>query len=183
MNESDEQIDEFQSSGFESKNPRPKFGVRRRTTLAERSERRCAHDELLARAQHLSDGDRILAEKSFGEGLNAERLGKAFKVSPSIIRRRLRRIRRTLSDPCFLLVTHFGDCLPAAMRPVAHGYFVDGLSLRQCSTHFNMSLHHVRQTLAVIRSILILKDAPVNVHRREIDNTRAVQISVLNLDR
>lgn len=159
-------------------------GLRRRRARSNAiAQKRYLYDEWLARAKHLQDGDRILIEKSLGEGMDSVQLGKVFHVSASCIRRRLRRIKRLLNDPCFLLVAHFGECLPVAMLPVARCYFVEGASLRQCAARYHTTLHQIRQMLSVIRSILILKDSPVNLHMRAIEKTRAVQLSALQLDR
>jgi hypothetical protein len=144
---------------------------------------RYMHDEWLARARHLENGDRILLEKSIGEGMSAEQLGGAFRVSAAHVRRRLRRIKRLLNDPCFLLVAHYGDCLPVAMRALARRYFVEGLSMRQCASRYQMSLHRVRQQLAIVRSLLILRNLPVDVQTRALEQARAVQRAALNHDR
>lgn len=156
--------------------------MRRNRAARSRYLSRYMHDEWLARAQHLENGDRILLEKSIGEGMSAEQLAAAFRLSAVHVRRRLRRIKRMLNDPYFLLVAHYGDCLPVGMRNLARRYFVDGLSMRQCTSQFQVSLHNVRQQLAIIRSLLILKNSPVNVQTRAIEQARAVQLSALNLD-
>lgn len=156
--------------------------LRRNRAARVRYLNRCMHDEWLARAAHLEDGDRILLEKSLGEGMTCDQLADAFRVSAAYVRRRLRRIKCILNDPYFLLVAHYCDCLPVVMRVLARRYFVEGLSMRQCASKCAMSLHQVRQQLAIIRSLLILKNSPVNVQTRAIEQARAVQLSALNLD-
>lgn len=142
---------------------------------------RYMREQWLARASDLTDGDRILVEKAIGEGMSSYQLADAFHVSPASVRRRLRRIKRVLNDPYFKLVAHYGECLPMSMRPMARSYFVEGLSLRQCATHHCVTLHQVRQMLALIRSMLIMKNAAPSIHASAIEQARAVQLSALNL--
>ncbi len=140
-------------------------------------------EDWLSRAQHLSDGDRILVEKAYGEQFSCARLAEIFDVSSSVIRRRLRRINRVLSDPCFLLIARFGECLPVGLRPIARSYYIDGLSLRKCAAHYHFTLYEVRQMLNVVRSVLILREAPLDLPMRAAERNRAVHDALLKSDR
>ena len=76
------------------------------------------------------------------------------QVPPGTVRRKLRRVRRRLADPCFMLATQFGERLPQELRAVARSYFGDGLTLRQCAGRYQMTMHQVRQGLVTVRCIL-----------------------------
>lgn len=125
-----------------------------------RQDQRARVEQLLARAEYLPELDRVLFEQSVENQMSDERLALLHQVSVHRLRRKLRRIRQTLEDPCFLLAAQWAGRLPAAMRPVARGYFVEGLTLRQCAARHQVSLHAVRQAVTLVRSVCVLTQAP-----------------------
>lgn len=130
---------------------------RRAQQTANRLQQRLSNEELLERAAYLPLTDRLLVEQVLAHGIPLSSLARVHRSSPSGLRRRFRRLRATLADPCFLLTTHFADRLPEELRPVARSYFVDQLTLRQCAARHHTTLHHIRQAVGLARTLLWMK--------------------------
>ena len=111
-------------------------------------------DLLLRRAAFLPQLERLLIEQAVGQGVTPKALALLQNVPVWQMRRRLRRLRDLLCDPCFVLATQFLDRLPTALRPLADSYFVKSRTLRQCATEHRLTLHEVRQDLVRIRILL-----------------------------
>ena len=122
-------------------------------------------EQLLARASYLPELDRLLFEQSLQAHMTHQKLAVLHQVSVHALRRKLCRIRQTLQDPCFLVAAQWSQRIPPAMRDLARGHFVEGLTLRQCAARHSQSLHRVRQAVTMVRSVLVLtqnQNAPLD---------------------
>ncbi len=128
---------------------------RRATRELDRPALRTRLEALAARAELLGDVDRLMIRQRLA-GMSLRELSRLRGVSVWRIRRRLARIRARLTDPCFLLASHYGAALPSQARAVGQSYFVEGLTLRACACRHRMTLHRVRQAMTAVRQMLVL---------------------------
>jgi hypothetical protein len=134
--------------------------VGRRTVRESRRPGQRADAELLLhRASMLPDLDRLLLEEALRGGRSPRELAMLHRTTPRRMREHLRRLRAVLAEPGFVFVSEFGDRLPAAVRPVAESHFLGRMTLRQCACRHGLTLHQVRQALAVARSVRLLLEA------------------------
>lgn len=116
---------------------------------------RLGRETLLHRSEFLHDTDRALINAHLHLGITVRQLALLHRVSPRQMRRRIERLRESLSDPCFLLAARHAGELPGDLPSLAREYWIDGRTLRELACTRHESLHRIRQQIGTARSCLL----------------------------
>ncbi len=122
-----------------------------------RLHRRAATETLIQRAQHLPPETRALAHAYFALGMELRELALLHHRTPRQMRRRIERLRETLSDPAFVMAALYADRLPRAVAALAKAYWIEGITIRALAASDSQSIHAIRRRLAEARSLLLLE--------------------------
>jgi hypothetical protein len=117
---------------------------------------RLTNERLLHYAEFLPELPRTLLIAHLERGMKTADLALLHNVTPRQMSRRLSRLREHLADPCFLLTATYGRKLPEHLAPLARGFWIEGLTLRQLATQHHHTLHRIRQHIALARSLLLI---------------------------
>jgi DNA-directed RNA polymerase specialized sigma24 family protein len=120
------------------------------------SVKRIAVEELLIRARHLPPASRSIIANYFELRMTIDELAGIHRLPPTQMRRRLKRLRRRLADPSFLLTAEFADQLPADLALLARQHWIECRTLRELAAELETTLHHIRTELAKARLLLIV---------------------------
>ncbi len=111
-------------------------------------------DRLVSRADFLLPEDRALIRAVFRDGLTAQAVARAARVSPRTTRLRIRLLVRRLLSHRYTFVVAQRDLWPAGRRRVATAHILQGRTFRQTAAHLRMTVHHVRRELAAVRALI-----------------------------
>ena len=121
-----------------------------------RQESRVGREKLLHRAVHLPAESRAIVTAFLELEMPVRELAVLHRSSPRQMRRRVDRLRETLSDPCFLLAAQYGGRLPAELRALTRAYWLEGRTLRELARLHRHTLHWIRQQIVLARSLLLI---------------------------
>lgn len=117
---------------------------------------RVSRETMLHYTEFLPEIPRAIMTAHLDLGMDAKELAILHGVSHRQMRQRINRLRTTLTDPCFLLAAQYADRLPAGLAPVAQGYWIDGLTLRELAKQRQTTLHRTRLDVVLVRSLLVV---------------------------
>lgn len=112
-----------------------------------------AADRLLARAEALPAGERVLLRSIYADGKSAAELATLMGCTPKKARARVRAIVSRVMSPMFGFVVAHGAGWPESRRRVGVACFLQGQSQRDAARALKTSLHAVRrhcQTIQVL---------------------------------
>ncbi|HVT82332.1 MAG TPA: hypothetical protein VHM90_16940 [Phycisphaerae bacterium] len=136
---------------------------RHRVRHYRRTARRLALEELLPRAQFLSQKSRALFRAFYELEMTAEELAIPCGMHPRQMRRRLARLRAALANPDFLLAARFGPQLPKPFDTLAADHWVEGHPLRQLAADRGLTLARIRTQIARTRLLLVRASATTSL--------------------
>lgn len=121
--------------------------------LRHRAFRERAEDQV-ALAEWLHPTERALIESVFDRGMTVSQLALMSGDDPRLLQRRLRRLLRRMNSREFREVIRRADTWPVTRRRVAQACILQGLTLRGAAEQLRLSIHTVREQLAIIRAVI-----------------------------
>ncbi|MEM9881706.1 MAG: hypothetical protein AAF800_02165 [Planctomycetota bacterium] len=116
--------------------------------------RREEAERILALAEHLSRGDRLLVERVLGEGVAVTDLARMQRRSPRTLQKRLQNCLKRMNSRKYRYVVVHGDLLPRSLQAVARRLVLEGRGLRDTARLTGRSLHAVRQERTRLLALL-----------------------------
>lgn len=121
--------------------------------LRQRAFRDRAEDQI-ALAEWLHPTERALIESVFDRGMTVSRLALMSGDDPRLLQRRFRRLLRRMNSREFREVIRRADTWPVTRRRIARACILQGLTLRRTAEQLRLSIHTVREQLAIIRAVI-----------------------------
>lgn len=122
------------------------------TAHSRRQIKRAQIDELLALAEFLPRGERLLIEQVLGQGTPVSTLARLYQRPTRQLQRQVVSVVKRMSNKLFKFVALQMHTLPAESRTVARNVVLHGLSLRQTARKTGYSLHHVRNHMNTVHA-------------------------------
>ncbi len=120
----------------------------RRRSVRDRAE------QFVALAEWLHPTERALIESVFDRGMTVSELALMSGGDPRLLQRRLRRLLRRMNSREFREVIRRADLWPVMRRGIARACILQGLTLRRAAEELGLSVHTVREQLAIIRAAI-----------------------------
>lgn len=147
--------------------------------LRHRAFRERAEDQV-ALAEWLHPAERALIESVFDRGMTVSRLALMSGDDPRLLQRRLRRLLRRMNSREFREVIRRADAWPVTRRRVARACILQGQTLRRAAEQLRLSVHTVREQIAIIRAVINGGEDPdVSPSLRE-ERESSRELSILN---
>ena len=106
---------------------------------------------LLRRAKLLPDDEKLLLELSVQRRLSSRQIGQILGVDNGTVSRRVRRIKRKLTDPVAVALCDPTCGLDPALRDLAVAHFLRGASARQLAADAGTTPEAVRRRIEYVR--------------------------------
>ena len=121
-----------------------------RASVDFRHHRRDQVEQLLERAQYLSEPDRLLIEQVYQHGISITDLARLTNNPSRSLRRRVVRLIQRMDSPMFMFVVRNQFRLPPEALRVGQLVLCQGHSLRRAAKVAGRSLHHIRRHLQTV---------------------------------
>ncbi len=110
-------------------------------------------DLVRRRAEVLNPSDRSLLVLYLEQGGRLADIARVAGVSEGVISRRIRRLRRSLTEGRYVACLRRRDRLTPAQLALARDYFLDGLGIGRISAKRGLTTYRVRQVIRMLERI------------------------------
>lgn len=118
-----------------------------------RRHRRAYIEQILDRAVHLGESDRILIQQVYEFGLSMTDVARLRKEKLKSVQRSVSRLLVRMNSELYLFVLSHLDVLPESIRRAADLVVLQGYSLRRAADMSQQSLHHMREQMRSLHAL------------------------------
>lgn len=118
-----------------------------------RSPSREALEVIVHRSGCLLPEDQVLMDACYSKGLGVTELARLQGVDPRVIQRRIKRLSARVISPEFSFVLSQESSWPPTRRRIARAVILEGRTMRAASAVLRISLHRVREHIALIHAL------------------------------